>query len=77
MGKPELLAVVGLLGASKTSLLRMELRAADGNDVPAEEIARKLASWWKAKTMTEAEWKGWASHIDVFWTPASSQEVLE
>lgn len=73
--KPELLAVVGLLGGPTTSLLRMELRAADGNDVPAEEIARKLASWWKDKTMTEAEWKAWASQIDVFWTPASRQGI--
>jgi len=73
--KPELLAVVGLLGGPTTSLLRMELRAADGSDVPAEEIARKLASWWKDKTMTEAEWKAWASQIDVFWTLASRQGI--
>lgn len=76
-GKPELLAVVGLLGAPKTSLLRMELRAADGKAVPAEEIARKLASWWKDKTMTEGEWKEWASKINVFWTPANRQRGQE
>lgn len=74
-GQSDLLAVVGLLAGPRTALLRMELSAADGKDVSAEEIARKLASWWKDKTMTEAEWKTWASRIDVSWAPSSRQGV--
>ena len=67
----ELLAVVGLLGAPKVSLLQMELRAADGTQVPAEQVARNLASWWKDKAMPEAEWKAWASQVDVSWSPGT------
>ena len=70
-GQQELLAVIGLLGSPRKSLLRMNLYAADGSDVPGEEIARKLASWWKDKTMTDAEWKAWSSQIEVSWSPVS------
>ncbi len=64
----ELLAVLGLLGSPKASLLRMELRAADGTEVPPEEIAGKLASWWRNKTISEDEWKAWASQFTVSWS---------
>jgi len=70
----DLLAVVGLLGAPGVSLLRMELKTGDGSDVRGEEIAQKLASWWKAKTMSDAEWKTWASQIAVSWMPDQQQE---
>lgn len=68
--QPELLAVVGLLGAPHKGVLRMELRAADGTEVAADEVARNLASWWKDRTMSEKAWKEWASQISVSWTLA-------
>jgi type I restriction enzyme R subunit len=69
----ELLAVIGLLGTPKTSLLRMELHSTGGIEVPAEEVANKMASWWKNKTMTETEWKAWASQVEIRWVPALSE----
>lgn len=67
----ELFAILGLLAAPKTGLLRMEIRSGNGAEVPAEELANKLASWWKHKTMTDAEWKAWATKVEVLWAPAS------
>ncbi|MGN2437938.1 type I restriction enzyme subunit R domain-containing protein [Pseudomonas syringae] len=65
----DIYAVMGLLGAPKTTLLRMVLCATDGSDVPAEEVSRNIALWWKNKEMSETEWKSWASQIDVYWSP--------
>jgi type I restriction enzyme R subunit len=70
----ELFAILGLLASPKTGLLKMEVRSGNGTEVPAEEVARKLAAWWKDKTMTDAEWKAWASKIEVRWTPAELKE---
>lgn len=73
----ELLVVLGLLGAPKAALLRMELRAPDGIEVPAEEVSQKLAAWWKTKTMTDAEWKAWASQYAVSWSPVVVKGVTK
>jgi hypothetical protein len=71
----ELLAVLGLLGAPKAALLRMELRAPDGAEVPVEEVSQKLAAWWKTKTMTDAEWKAWATQYAVSWSSVAAKGV--
>ena len=66
----ELFAVLGILAASKTGFLQMTVRHGDGTDVPPEELAKKLAAWWTNKTMSDADWKAWASLVEVLWVPA-------
>jgi len=69
----EVFAVIGLLASPNAMILEMVLRSNDGIEILAEEVANKLSSWWKNKTMPESEWKEWASKIDVFWCPRLTQ----
>jgi type I restriction enzyme R subunit len=66
----ELFAILGLLATPRSGFLKMEVRSGNGAEIPADVLASKLASWWRHKTMTEAEWKEWASKIEVLWTPS-------
>ncbi|NCE89199.1 hypothetical protein [Pseudomonas sp. L13] len=73
----DVFAVVGLLASPNIMLLDMKLRSNDGVEIPAEEVANKLSSWWKNKTMPESEWENWASKIDVFWCPRMARANIQ
>jgi type III restriction enzyme len=66
------LAVLGLLSSPSVALLRMEMRSTSrGQDVNETEFNQKLSEWWRDKTLSDDDWKRWASNIEVTWKPTA------
>jgi hypothetical protein len=65
----EALAVLTLLSNRSTGLLRMDLRSesAGNPEVPSSEFTRMLTGWWETKSVSDEEWKRWASGVQVRW----------
>jgi type III restriction enzyme len=65
----EALAVLTLLSNRSTGLLRMDLRSesAGNPEVPPSEFTRMLTGWWETKSVSDEEWKRWASGVQVRW----------
>jgi type III restriction enzyme len=72
----ETLVVLALLSRESARLLRMEFRSQQpsGDEVSAEEFARKLTGWWRTKSVSDKAWKEWASTVSVRWIPVGPQE---
>jgi hypothetical protein len=43
-------------------------------EVPITEVMAKLQAWWKDHSMSDEEWKSWASNTIVQWTPRQLEE---
>jgi hypothetical protein len=69
------LAVLGLLSSHSVRLLDMQMRSSEGSQVSQEEFVRNLANWWRRKTMSDGEWKRWASSVEVKWVPNEASGV--
>src|SRR5439155_15458403 len=66
----DVLAVLALLSRPGAELLTMEYLPSGGEDasrVSKEEVAKRLRAWWRDKTLTESEWREWASKVAVRW----------
>jgi type III restriction enzyme len=67
----EALAVLGILSSEATGFLRIKLSSNSGEDIELAELIRRLTEWHRTKRMSDEEWVGWASRVQVSWVPAS------
>ena len=67
------LAVLALLCSPSIGIMRMEFRSEDGEQIPSEDVIRKLRDWWREKKLSEEEWQDWASRILVNWVPVGER----
>jgi type III restriction enzyme len=67
------LAVMSLLTNSSVGLLRLEMRsiAPHGGSINPAEFVQKLSDWWRDRKISDAEWKEWATKVEVKWLPSS------
>jgi hypothetical protein len=67
----EVLAVLALLSRPGAQMLKMEFResSTDGTEISQKDFAEKLAGWWKKKTLSEPEWRSFATQAKVRWVP--------
>jgi hypothetical protein len=66
----EVLAVLAVLSRQSTDLLKMEYLDRNStalNEISSSEAVARLRSWWRDKTMSEDDWKRWASTTIVRW----------
>jgi type III restriction enzyme len=75
----ETLSLLALLSGRSAGILKMELRSESpsGSEIPPSEFIRMLTNWWRAKSISEATWREWASRIYVRWVPASVGAIHE
>ena len=69
----EVLAVLALLSRPSLSLLKMEyvaLGPSGETEIPPSEVAEQIRKSWKEKSLSEQEWRIWASDTRVQWRPA-------
>jgi len=66
------LALLALLSGRAGRLLKIRLNrmSADHSNVSDDELIRRLSAWLREKTMSDSDWKAWASEIEVKWVPA-------
>jgi hypothetical protein len=56
--------------------IKMQFRSEFGqSEVPPSEFTRMLRAWWKEKTISEKDWKEWASKIQVRWVAAFEKKA--
>ena len=70
----DVLAVLALLSRPGAELLTMEYLADAGDGasrIGKEEVAKQLRAWWRDKTLTDGEWRDWASKVAVRWAVSS------
>jgi type III restriction enzyme len=69
------LAVISVLSSTARPLLRMELHRIDSpkESVNPAELFSKLRQWWREKTISDDEWKSWASSVQVRWVQAAPE----
>jgi len=67
------LSLLALLSRPDAHILRLEFRsnAPDATEVPASELVRMLTAWWRTKSISDDEWKQWASRVLVRWVPVN------
>ena len=72
------LAVLGLLSSRSAQLLTMTMTrmGADSVHVSETEFVRRLREWLKDRPTADADWKAWASKVDVKWVPAGLGEQV-
>jgi type III restriction enzyme len=65
----KVIAALSSLSAEPNGILRLEFRKGsdEAETVPSSEVAGMLKSWWRSKDLSDAQWKEWASAIQVFW----------
>ncbi|MEH2510153.1 type III restriction enzyme [Nitrobacteraceae bacterium AZCC 1564] len=64
------LAVLGLLSSPSAALLTMAMRSNSRREsVGPAEFNRKLTEWWRDKTLSDDQWRRWASDVEVKWFP--------
>jgi hypothetical protein len=64
----DVLGVLGLMSAPSSRLLRLEMREqSTGQEVSDRDLVNRLRSWWRDKTLSDEEWKDWASRVNVSW----------
>jgi type III restriction enzyme len=65
------LAVLALLSSPSVGLLAMEMKSmsTDGSPVSWPTLIGKLKEWWRDKTISDDDWRQWASKIEIRWTP--------
>ncbi len=74
----EVLAVLALLSRRPSGLLRMEYldRNSTGlNEISTTEVATRLRAWWREKSLSEDEWKRWATATIVRWRAAVKEDA--
>lgn len=72
----DILTVLALLSRQSLQILKMKFRnSQDGNEIQYEEFIRKLTDWWRKKSISDDEWKEWASEIQVGWIPTQKSEA--
>lgn len=72
----EVLAVVTLLSQPGSLLLRFDFVDLSGpiaRSLSRLELATRVRSWWKDKTMPESAWHSWASNVRVQWSAVLEQ----
>jgi hypothetical protein len=71
------LAVLALLSKRSTGLLRMELRGQSPGEAMIEEekLAARLQSWLRHRPGSDAEWREWASKVEINWVPTPQRAV--
>jgi type III restriction enzyme len=72
------LAVLALLSSGTARLLNMEMKSTspDGTLVSHAEFIQKLSDWWRDKKVSDADWKRWASGVEVRWVPVKLHEQM-
>jgi type III restriction enzyme len=65
------LGVLGLLSNPTVRALTIRFYAQDGRgrEIFQTEITQKLTDWWRDNSISEADWREWASNIRVQWVP--------
>jgi type III restriction enzyme len=73
----EVLPVLSLLSRPSGPFLRMRFQSELSTDPGALSAAlfERLTRWWKQKTISDEEWRDWASNIKVDWVPRNPGEV--
>ena len=68
----EVLPVLSLLSGRSQPFLNMQFESNSSTDSAAvsADFIEKLTQWWRQKTISEAEWKSWASQVMVRWVPS-------
>ena len=69
----KVLAVLALLADPSVCLLEMRLEMLDGSRIRPDELAENLTDWWLRKTMSDEDWRRWASSIKVSWIPTADR----
>jgi hypothetical protein len=74
----EILAVLALLSRKSTGLLKMEFRSESlgGVEILPSEFTRMLTGWWRTKSISENEWREWASSVHVRWVLLGKEGLL-
>lgn len=71
----DVLAVLALLSRRSHCYLKMEFRTTDAAEVSASDFISHLRSWWRTKSLSDADWSAWASTIAVQWVPVGNKEI--
>jgi hypothetical protein len=66
------------LSSGSACLLHMEMKSTspDGARIEKAEFIQRLNDWWRDKKLSDAEWKRWASAVEVKWVPATVRERM-
>ena len=74
----DVLSLISLLSRPSAQLLKIEFGSnePDHTETPPAEVIKKLADWWRRKTISEEEWREWASRITVKWLPVRKRKAL-
>lgn len=73
----EVLAVLAFLSRSSPGFLRMEYVDRDSTHVDrisTSDVVARLRAWWRDKSLSEDEWKRWATATIVRWRTASRED---
>lgn len=73
----EVLAMLAILSRPSARLLKMDYRRTDGEQevtITPSEVGKKIKAWWKDKTLTDSQWKEWATGTHVRWIPVAEKE---
>ena len=66
----DILAVIAQLSSLNTGYLKLSYSSAISNKaVTQAELNKKIKAWWKDKTLSDEDWKEWASNIHIKWEP--------
>lgn len=74
----DVLAVVAMLSRPSVNILRMEFHSdqQEGAQITSADFIKILSSWWREKTLSDDEWRSWASNITIKWIPAEREGKL-
>jgi len=70
--RDEVMSVLAVLTNPSTGFLRLEYIAANNGErtvIPAVDVTKRLAAWWRDKSMSDEEWKAWAGTTIVQFKP--------
>jgi hypothetical protein len=56
--------------------MEMKSTSPDGARIEKAEFIQRLNDWWRDKKLSDAEWKRWASAVEVKWVPATVRERM-
>ena len=69
----EVFTVLNLLSHPEKGQFQRRYRYISSNTekpVSQAEVTQKLTEWWRDKSLSEEEWKAWASNVELSWTPS-------
>jgi hypothetical protein len=74
----DVLAVLALLSRPNAALLEMEYLGDGGTSpISKDEVISQLRSWWKNKTLSDEDWRSWASRVVVKWRPVTQTTIKQ